>query len=217
MPGTVMLREEVVEETLIDVMLGLWNDGFRKQIIVNNHGHLWMLESALQKFLKRYQLPGVFRVIDWHRAVKRLLAHQGQGGEWDTQFIHADEAETSVGLLLLPRDGRHGATRSRPRPSSTCRAGHFDNSVDGFNRPQRWSEGEGHFAIEFFGTPEGVVGKPTLGDAAEGQASGGGDSASTSRWSSTRSWRPSRPAPCRRSRSPPSARRPTWSPSCGSR
>ena len=43
--------------------------------------------------------------------------------------------------------------------------GHFNNSVDGINRPQRWSEGEGHFAIEIFGTPEGVVGKPTLGDA----------------------------------------------------
>ena len=70
MPGTVMLREEVVEETLVDVMLGLWNDGFRKQIIVNNHGHLWMLETALHKFLKRYQLPGIYRVIDWHRSVK---------------------------------------------------------------------------------------------------------------------------------------------------
>ncbi len=55
------MREEVVEETVIDVMLGLWNDGFRKMIIVNNHGHLWMLESAVQEFLKRYQLPGIFQ------------------------------------------------------------------------------------------------------------------------------------------------------------
>ena len=102
MPGTVMLREEVVEETLVDVMLGLWNDGFRKQIIVNNHGHLWMLETALHKFLKRYQLPGVFRVIDWHRSVKDFFRTKDMGGEWDTQFIHADEAETSVGLLFFP-------------------------------------------------------------------------------------------------------------------
>src|SRR5664280_3682401 len=70
MPGTVMLRESVVEETLVDVMLGLWNDGFRKMIIVNNHGHLWMLETALHKFLKRYQVPAIVRVIDWHRSVK---------------------------------------------------------------------------------------------------------------------------------------------------
>ena len=52
--------------------------------------------------------------------------------------------------------------------------GHFNNSVDGINRPQRWSEGEGHFAIEFFGTPEGVVGKPTLRRRREGEAAGGG-------------------------------------------
>jgi hypothetical protein len=43
--------------------------------------------------------------------------------------------------------------------------GHFDKSVDPFSRPSRWSEGEGHFAIEIKATPEGVVGKATHGDA----------------------------------------------------
>ena len=38
MPGTVIVREHVVREMMIDVMLGLWNDGFRKQLIINNHG-----------------------------------------------------------------------------------------------------------------------------------------------------------------------------------
>ena len=57
MPGTVIMPEEVVKETLIYTMLGLWNDGFRKIILVNNHGHLWMLESAIQEFCKRFQLP----------------------------------------------------------------------------------------------------------------------------------------------------------------
>ena len=46
MPGTVIMPEDVVRETLINVMLGLWNDGFRKQVIINNHGQLWMLEAA---------------------------------------------------------------------------------------------------------------------------------------------------------------------------
>jgi len=36
--------------------------------------------------------------------------------------------------------------------------------VDSYRRPHRWSEGEGHFAIEIKGTPEGVVGKATKGD-----------------------------------------------------
>ena len=43
--------------------------------------------------------------------------------------------------------------------------GHMDTSVDAYSRPSRWSECEGHAAIEMAGTPEGVVGKPTLGDA----------------------------------------------------
>ncbi|MBC7294411.1 MAG: creatininase family protein, partial [Thermoleophilia bacterium] len=164
MAGTVMLREEVVEETLVDVMLGLWNDGFRKQIIVNNHGHLWMLETALHKFLKRYQLPGVYRVIDWHRSVKDFWRTKEQGGWWETDFVHADEAETSIGLLLFPEmvDMKYAVeTQSK----QYMPGGHFNNSVDGRARPQRWSEGEGHAAIEFFGTPEGVVGKPTKGEA----------------------------------------------------
>ncbi len=164
MAGTVIVREEVAKELLIDVMLGLWNDGFRKQIIVNNHGHLWMLESALHQFLKRYQLPGIFRVMDWHRAVREFFRPIEGGGTHQTPFIHADEAETSLGLLLFPEMVRmEYAEETQGVPYLPD--GHFDNSVDSFHRPQRWSEGEGHFGIEIKATPEGVVGKPTLGAA----------------------------------------------------
>ena len=100
MPGTVIMPEEVVRETLINVMLGLWNDGFRKQIIVNNHGQLWMLESALHEFMYRYQLPGVFQMLDWHRGVREFFFPTGKPGSLDTHFIHADESETAVGLLM---------------------------------------------------------------------------------------------------------------------
>jgi len=102
MPGTIPVRENVARELLIDVMLGLWNDGFRKQIYINNHGHLWMLESAIQQFMKRYHLPGIFRVIDWHRAVREFFRSVEMGGQLDTNFVHADESETSLGLLLHP-------------------------------------------------------------------------------------------------------------------
>jgi 3-dehydro-scyllo-inosose hydrolase len=164
MAGTIMLREEVVEETLVDVMLGLWNDGFRKQVVVNNHGHLWMLETALHKFLKRYQLPGVFRIAEWHRNVKHFWRTEEQGGVYTSQFIHADEQETSVGLLLFPElvEMKHAVdTQSK----QYLPGGHLDNSIEGWDRPSRWSEGEGHAAIEFFGTPEGVVGRPTAATA----------------------------------------------------
>ncbi len=63
MPGTVMLEEDVTRKIMMQVMLGLWNDGFRKQIWINNHGQLWVLESAIQEFQKKYQLPGIYRIL----------------------------------------------------------------------------------------------------------------------------------------------------------
>jgi creatinine amidohydrolase len=164
MPGTVVLREEVVRELMIDVMLGLWNDGFRKQIIVNNHGQLWILEAAIQEFCKRYQVPGVYRVMDWHRAVREFFRTREQGGVYDTPFVHADEAETSLSLFLYPEM----VDMSRAVDTEAVQllpGGHFDTSVDAYRRPHRWSEGEGHAAIEIKGTPEGVVGCATSGEA----------------------------------------------------
>jgi creatinine amidohydrolase len=163
MPGTVIVREHTVRELMIDVMLGLWNDGFRKQVIINNHGQLWVLESAVQEFQKRYQLPGIFRVIDWHRAVREFFRTRERGGGWDTNFVHADESETSIGLLLFPEmvDMAHAVDTEG---KAYLPEGHFDKSVDPFGRPSRWSEGEGHFAIEIAATPEGVVGKATRGN-----------------------------------------------------
>jgi len=164
MPGTVIVREEVVRELLIDVMLGLWNDGFRKQIMINNHGMLWVLESAVQEFCKRYQLPGIFRVLDWHRGVREFFRTKEQGGLFDTPFVHADESETSLSLYLTPDmvDMSHAVDT---QSVSFLPGGHFDTSVDAYRRPHRWSEGEGHAAIEIAGTPEGVVGLATHGDA----------------------------------------------------
>ena len=164
MPGTAVVRETVVRELLMDVMLGLWNDGFRKQVIVNNHGQLWVLESAIQEFQKRFQLPGIFRVLDWHRGVREMFRTKERGGGWDTNFVHADESETSLALYLFPEmvDMKYAVDTEG---KGYLPDGHFDKSVDPFGRPSRWSEGEGHFAIEIAATPEGVVGKATHGTA----------------------------------------------------
>jgi len=166
MPGTVIVREHVVREMMIDVMLGLWNDGFRKQLIVNNHGQLWMLESAVQEFQKRYQLPGIYRVIDWHRGVREFFRTNDRGGQMGTNFVHADECETSLSLLLHP-DMVDMDYAVNTEGKSYLPDGHFDKSVDPFGRPSRWSEGEGHFAIEIAATPEGVVGKARDGAASK--------------------------------------------------
>jgi creatinine amidohydrolase len=160
MPGNVIIPQDLVKEYMVYVMLGLWNDGFRKQIIVNNHGKLWALESALHEFMNRFQLPGVFQVIDWHRAVREFWYPEAKDDHIDTPFVHADEAETSLALLLFPKGMVDMKYAVDTKPEPLLPAGHFDNSVDNFHRPHRWSEGEGHMAIELKATPEGVVGCP---------------------------------------------------------
>ena len=163
MPGTVILPEAVVRETLINVMLGLWNDGFRKQLIINNHGQLWMLESALHEFMYRYQLPGIFQIFDWHRAVREFFTPCEKTG-WETDFIHSAEHETSLGLFLFP-EGMIDMSQARDEEGKGyLPGGHFDTSVDPYTRPHRWSEGEGHIAIELAATPGGAVGKPSVAD-----------------------------------------------------
>lgn len=164
MPGTVIMPEEVVKETLIYTMLGLWNDGYRKVVMINNHGHLWMLVTAVHEFMKRFQLPGIFQVLDWHRAVREFFTPIGRDDSLETNFIHADESETSVAMLLFPEMVDMSVVQDA-EGESFLPEGHFDTSVDPFRRPHRWSEGEGHFAIEIHGTPEGVVGKPSLAAA----------------------------------------------------
>lgn len=161
MPGTVIMPQQVVEETLINVMLGLWNDGFRKQVIVNNHGQLWMLVSALHKFMHRYQLPGVFQVLDWHRGVREFFFPNTKDDSMETHFIHSAEAETSAAQLLFPDEMVDMDAAVDSTGESYLPEGHFDLSTDPLRRPHRWSEAEGHSKIEITGTPEGVVGSPT--------------------------------------------------------
>jgi len=164
MPGTIIMPKEVVEETLIYTMLGLWNDGYRKIIIINNHGQLWMLESAIHEFQKRFQLPGIFQVMDWHRAVREFFIPVDRPDSLETTFVHADESETAVGLLMF-KDMIEMSAAVDAWGESYLPEGHFDTSVDPWRRPHRWSEGEGHFAIEIKSVPEGVIGTPTKATA----------------------------------------------------
>lgn len=164
LPGTVVVQENNAKAFLHDVMLGLWNDGFRKQIIVNNHGQLWVLESTIQDFAKKYQIPGIFRVLDWHRAVREFFRTKEKGGKYDTTFTHADEAETSVALLMFP-DMVDMKFACDTEAEFYIPGGHMDSATDAYRRPSRWSECEGHVGLEVTTTPEGVVGYATKASA----------------------------------------------------
>jgi len=102
-------------------------------------------------------------VLDWHRAVREFFFPVDRKDSLVTNFIHADESETSVALLLFPEMVDMSVVKDA-QGEAFLPDGHFDTSVEPFRRPHRWSEGEGHFAIERKATPEGVVGKPSLGD-----------------------------------------------------
>jgi len=164
MPGTVVIPDEIVKEFMVNVMLGLWNDGFRKQIIVNNHGQLWVLEAVIHEFMKRYQLPGIYIVIDWHRAVREFFFPVEGRMQVSTHFVHADESETSLAMLLLGDEYVDKSEFVDTAPQGYLPDGHFDKSVDPLRRPLAWSFAEGHIPIEIAATPEGVVGKQTASD-----------------------------------------------------
>lgn len=166
MPGTVNMPQEIVVETLIYMMLGLWNDGFRKIILVNNHGQSWMIETAIHEFFKRFQVPGIIRYIDWHRATREFWTPVGRDNQVETPFLHADESETSTGLLLF-KDMLDMEYAVDSWGTSYLPDEHFDMPIDCYRRPNRFSEGEGHSAIEIFATPRGVVGQPTKASAAK--------------------------------------------------
>lgn len=168
MPGTVIIPPETVREMLIYTMLGLWNDGYRKILLINNHGHLWTLVDAIQEFMKRFQLPAVVQAIDWHRAVREFFMPVDRNDSLTTNFIHADESETAVGLLMF-KDMINMQYVRDAEGERFIADGHFDLSVDPYGRPMRWSQGEGHIAIERFATPEGVVGRPSKANAEKGK------------------------------------------------
>lgn len=162
--GNVIMPEEVVRESVVNILLGLWDDGFRKIVLVNSHGQRWMLEAGIQEFSKRYQLPAVVTLVEWHRAVREFFVPTDRPDSMETHFVHADEAETSVGLLLFP-DMIDMRLVVDSEPEAYGLKGHYDNSVDSLRRPHSWSEGLGHAKIEAFATPEGVVGRPSRASA----------------------------------------------------
>jgi creatinine amidohydrolase len=113
----------------------------------------------------RYQLPGIFQVLDWHRGVREFFFPIDRKGSMETNFVHAAEAETSLALLMFPKGMIDMSSAVDAEGKSYLPEGHFDKSVEPFRRPHRWSEGEGQGAIELKSTPHGSVGKPSLASA----------------------------------------------------
>ena len=167
MPGTVMVSDDAFEQTIMHVMYGLWNDGFRKQIFINNHAQQNEIEKAVKRFMNTFQLPGFYLALEWHRAVREFFETEEYGGKLKTRFVHADEAETSLGLLLMPEmvNMKYAVDTSPMKDYTYLPDGHFDKSVEDLYRPNTYKSRAGDIPLEYVATPEAVVGKASLAKA----------------------------------------------------
>ncbi|MGD8228312.1 MAG: 3-dehydro-scyllo-inosose hydrolase [Desulfobacteraceae bacterium] len=167
MYGSVMVSDEAFEQTIVHVMYGLWNDGFRKQIWINNHAQQNEIEKAVKRFMNAYQLPGFYLALEWHRAVREFFETKEHGGKLEERFMHADEAETSLGLELFPEmvDMTYAEDTGSMTDFKYLPDGHFDKSVEDLFRPNTYRSRAGDLPLELVATPEAVVGKASRAEA----------------------------------------------------
>jgi creatinine amidohydrolase len=166
MPGTVIVDDDVFKEYVRSIMAGLWNAGFRKQILLNGHGQEYVIPSAIHQFAKRFQVPGVFVNLNWYHAIPEQVKDKEHGGPFETPFIHADEVETSFSLALFP-DLLHmeDAVDTKPYGFLEKQGEHVDKAGNVYQRPIAWYGQVGLGPIEVYAYPEGVVGRATLANA----------------------------------------------------
>ena len=164
MPGTVVVPEEIFTGMLISIMAGYWNTGFRKIILLNGHGQEYVIPTAIHQFAKNYQVPMVVINVNWYHAIQDQFKKKEDGGPYETDFVHADEVETSWSLALFPE-----MIDMKEAVDTTLKGympdGHIDKAGNLLHRPIAWYGQVGCGPVEIAAYPEGVVGKATLGDA----------------------------------------------------
>lgn len=164
MPGTVVIPEDVFCAYLRAVIAGLWNTGFRKQILLNGHGQEYVIPTAIHGFAKKYQVPCILIVLNWPTAIAQRLKDRAHGGPFETPFRHADEAETSYALALFPEMIKlQYAVDTTPR--GFISEGHVDKGGDIYQYPIPGHCQVGLSGLEVVMYPEGVIGEPSLADA----------------------------------------------------
>lgn len=163
MPGTIPISQNTLKQLLVDVMFGLWAQGMRKFILVNNHAQHWLIVSAMDEFGLRYpELPYYAVALDWCSAVWEFFQ---RGVDFEEDFIHGDEAETSLMLLLAPEMvDMSKAVDTQGR--GYLPDGHFNRSANQLvHRPNLWYSVRNNVPLEVVANPEGVIGSATMASA----------------------------------------------------
>ena len=112
MLGTMPISPSVLEKLLVDVMFGLWADGYRKFIFVNNHAQHWIITAAIDTFALRYpMLPFYAVAFDWCAAVWQFFQTKAQGRAVRGRFHSCRRAGDLADAAAGPGNGRHEARR----------------------------------------------------------------------------------------------------------
>jgi 3-dehydro-scyllo-inosose hydrolase len=164
MPGTVVVPEDAFLANLRAVIAGLWNTGFRKQILLNGHGQEEVIPLALHQFAKKYQVPCVLVSLHWPTVIHEFLKDKLHGGPFETPFQHACEVEASYSLALFPEFMQMDLVEDT-KAEGFLPPGHVDKGGEVYHAPIKGHEHIGLGGIEVLTYPEGVIGTPSLADA----------------------------------------------------
>ena len=138
--GTASLTGPTVLRVLRDIVRSVYEDGFRKVVLLNTHGGNWMLKPAAIELNRTYaDLMLVYGAGD-------MLAYRGQRPV--TGELHAGDGETSAVLACTPELVKPHAVDTVPE-----------------NTPASYLDYVGTRGV----TPTGVWGRPSLADAEEGR------------------------------------------------
>ncbi|MBA7692703.1 3-dehydro-scyllo-inosose hydrolase [subsurface metagenome] len=169
MPGTIIVPEETFKGLLRAIMAGCWNMGFRKMILLNGHGHEYVIPSAIHEWAKNYQLPAVICNVNWYHAIPEYCKDKEHGGPFETPFIHADEAETSFSMTLFPEMIRKADPSEDNEVIGWMPDGHVDKAGNIYQKPIRWYGQIGFGPIELTAYPVGHVGCPSKATFEKGE------------------------------------------------
>ena len=166
MPGTIVIPEDTFTAMIRAIIAGLWNTGFRKQILLNAHGQEYVIPTAMHQFGKKYQVPAILVNINWFHVIPNRIKPKIDGGSFETPWTHADEGETSLALNLLPEMIKmKDAVDSHPK--GNLPEGHVDRPGYQYQRPIAWYGHVGLGGMETLCHPKGVVGSATLAEASK--------------------------------------------------
>jgi creatinine amidohydrolase len=170
MPGTIVIPENTFVDYLRAIIAGYWNAGFRKQILINGHGQEYVIPNAIQEFGKITQVPAVLAFVNWPTVIVPFLKDKEHGGPFETPFRHADEVEASYSIALFPEmNKKHQMEDTKREIKGFLPEGHVDKGGDIYQYPIPGHAQMGLGGLEVAFYPEGVIGKPSLAEAAKAE------------------------------------------------